>query len=413
MPQVDYLIIGGGIAGTTCAETLRSKDISATIAILDAEKQSLYSKVLIPAYLKGKAAREKLFLRNISQYQSQNIDLYSETVVAAVDTVKKEVLTHDNKQFAYKKLLIASGGIPKKINEIFSSTTPIEPLVMRNIEDMDAIKAVIDGRMQNGNSSRGGQQEKVLVVGESFIALEFLEIFSMRGFEVHMLARGKYWGGEEKFGDEGGRIMEDNFIRHGAVIHRNAEINFIKNDDFYLKNGEHIKMPIWALGIGLMRNFSFLPDAVKNTGLLCDEYLRTSEPDIFAAGDAAEYFDISLQRRVVAGNWTNAFLQGRCAAINMLSADGAAQAFKAVPTYTLVNLGINLTFLGMIGCDTADDTFELSDENRLMRVFLEKGKATGAVLINRFNDKITLSKLIENGHGREELEKLFKQSIGE
>src|SRR3989344_3706495 len=133
MQQVDYLIIGGGIAGTTCAETLRSLDADAKIAILDRERHPLYSKVLIPAYLKGKIAREKIFLRNVVQYQSQNIDLYTETVVAAVDTVKKEVLTRDNKQFTYQKLLVASGGTPKKLNEVFSSTTPIEPLMIGNI----------------------------------------------------------------------------------------------------------------------------------------------------------------------------------------------------------------------------------------------------------------------------------------
>jgi len=397
MPQVDYLIIGGGIAGTTCAETLRSKDTNAKIVILDSEKHPLYSKVLIPTYLKGKVSREKVFLRSVAQYQSQNIDLYPETIVAAVDPAKKEVLTRNNKQFTYKKLLVASGGSPRKFNETISSTTPIEPLMMRNIEDMDAIKAAIDA----------AEIKKVLIVGESFIALEFLEIFSLHGFEVHMLARGKYWGGESRFGAEGSRILEDNFIRHKAVIHRDAEIIFIKNDEFYLKNGDHIKVPMWAAGIGLARNFNFLP-LEKNIGLLCDEYLRTSDPDIFAAGDAAEYFDTLLQRRVAVGNWTNAFLQGRCAAMNMLAGTGNAQVFKAVPSYTIVNLGINLTFLGMVGCDTVDDTFELLDNNRLMRVFLENGKAIGAVLINRFNDKIALNKLIENGYGREELEKIFK-----
>lgn len=397
MHKYDYLIIGGGIAGTTCAETLRSRDANAKIAILDSERHPLYSKVLIPTYLKGRVSREKVFLRNVSQYQSQNIDLYPETVVAAVDPLKKEVLTKDNKQFTYKKLLVASGGSPRKFNETISSTTPIEPLMMRNLEDMDMIKAAIDA----------AEIKKVLIVGESFIALEFLEIFSLHGFEVHMLARGKYWGGESRFGAEGSRILEDNFIRHKAVIHRDAEIIFIKNDEFYLKNGDHIKVPMWAAGIGLTRNFNFLP-LEKNTGLLCDEYLKASDSDIFAAGDAAEYFDVTLNRRMVVGNWTSAFLQGRCAALNMLAPDGKAEAFKAIPSYNIVNLGMSLTFLGAVDCQDSDDIFELSDDDHFMRVFLENGKAVGAVLINRFNDKMSLNKLIENGYGKEELEKIFK-----
>src|SRR3989344_6186891 len=162
MESADYLVIGGGIAGTNAAETLRSLDADAKIAI------------------------EKVFLRNVAQYQSQNIDLYTETIVAMVDTVKKEVLTKNNKQFAYKKLLVASGGTPRKLSEVFSSTTPIEPLMMRNVEDMDVIYAAINGAEALGHSLTG-EAKKVLIVGESFIALEFLEIFSLRGFEVHML----------------------------------------------------------------------------------------------------------------------------------------------------------------------------------------------------------------------------------
>ena len=256
--EVDYLIIGGGIAGTTAAETLRAKDSEAKIAILEDEAHTLYSRVLIPSYLKGKVAREKLFFRKLANYEASHIDFYPDTTVSSIDALRHEVSTDSKKIFSYKKLLIATGGRPKKITEVFSSTTPISPLRMHTLEDADIIKKTIDETTE----------KKVLVIGESFIALEFLEIFSTAGFEVHATVKENLWGGEKRFGSDGARILEDNFRRNKIILHKHGDLTFIKNDDFYLKNGDHLKSPIWALGVGINRNFSFLPELLKNKGII-------------------------------------------------------------------------------------------------------------------------------------------------
>ncbi|MDO8523034.1 MAG: FAD/NAD(P)-binding oxidoreductase [bacterium] len=390
--EFDYLVIGGGIAGTTAAEIIREKDQLARIAILNEESHPLYSKVLIPSYLKGRIDREKLFLRKISHYNALRIDFFPNMQVASVDSTRHEVTTDDKKTFSYKKLLIASGGRPLEIKEAFSSTTPIEPLRMHTIEDADKIKNIIDT----------AQEKKVLVVGEGFIALEFLEIFTLAGFEVHASARTNEWG-VEKFGMEGAKIMEENFIRRKIIIHRNAAVSLIRNDEFYLANGDHFKCPYLAMGIGLKRNLSFLSELSANKGVITDEYLRTSNPDIYAAGDIAEYYDVRSNERRVAGNWTSAFLQGRTAAMNML---GGNTIFNAIQSYNLVNMGLNISFVGN-SHDEADRVFEFPRSDSLVRILVKGGKIIGGVLINRFNDKLRLQKLIEEDKLPNDLEKIF------
>lgn len=401
MYEFDYLIIGGGIAGTTAAEFIREKDQLARIAILNAERHPLYSKVLIPSYLKSKIDREKLFLRKISHYNALRIDFFPNMRVASIDATRHEVATTDKKTFSYKKLLVASGGHPLEITDAFSSATPVEPLRMHTIEDADRIKNLIDTAEALGRSPTG-EAKKVLVVGEGFIALEFLEIFTLAGFEVHALARTNEWG-IGKFGLDGSRIMEENFRKHKIILHHSAAISFVRNDEFYLANGDHLKIPYLAIGIGLKRDMSFLSELTVNKGVVTDEYLRTSNPDIYAAGDIAEYYDVRNNERRTAGNWTSSFLQGRTAALNML---GGNAIFNSVQSYNLVNMGLNITFVGDSHVE-AEREFVFSRADTLVRVLIKGGKIAGGVLINRFNDKLTLQKLIEEGKLPNDLEKIF------
>ena len=110
MTRYDYLIIGGGLAGVTAAETIRVEDPRGSIAIVGDEPHILYSRVLIPSYLKGKISRHQLFLRRSEDFSEKQIDLLLGAQVTAVDPARKEVAFADRDPIAYQKLLITSGG---------------------------------------------------------------------------------------------------------------------------------------------------------------------------------------------------------------------------------------------------------------------------------------------------------------
>ncbi len=375
MESADYLIIGGGIAGTTAAEVLREEDQHAKIAILEAEPHVLYSRVLIPKYIKGHIQREALFLRKISDYAEKNINFYPSSRVSKINPEKREAVLENGKIFSYKKLLIASGGKPKDILP--------GVLRMHTLEDADAIKETI----------KNAKIKEVLVIGEGFIVLEFLIIFILNGFKTHLVAKGDAWG-EARLGRTGAEMLEEVFKKHGVIIHKK------------IADGEKIKSAITAAGIGLSRNLEAFAGLEVGPpaggGILTNEFLETSQPGIFAAGDVAEFFDLVAGRRRIVGNWTNSFLQGRAAALNML---GRRVLFKNVSTYNISCLDERLTFAG--DTEDFDDALEIKKDGTLLRALFKENKLKGAVLINRFNDKIEMTKLIERGAEKNEVAKIF------
>ncbi len=366
----DYLIIGGGIAGTTAAETLRQKDQNSKIAILESGPHPLYSKVLIPHYLKNKISRDKIFLRKPENYAGLNIDFYLSTKANGFN-FKDHKVTANSGEFGYKKLLIASGGEPKNQDQI-------KGLRMHTIEDADAIKEALK------NSAGKGAN----VIGEGFIAMEFLETFVLNGFGTSLFLRGEYFS-ESKFGKSGSLLLEENFKKHSISIYKNTSA-VPENHD------------LLGIGIGLERNLKIFEPLSVKTGILTDQFLRTNEPDVYAAGDIAEFHDLISDRHRIAGNWTNSFLQGKFAASNMA---GENSTFKFVTSYNIVNFGFNIGFIGDI--DESDEVLEKSEKNDLIRIFIKDKKIKGAVLINRFNDKNTISAMIERGNTKNEAEEYF------
>src|SRR3989337_863658 len=104
MSKVDHLIIGGGVAGTTAAEFIRMNDSSGSITIVTEEADRLYSRVMLPHYLRGKIPFERLYVRSLDQYQEKNIDLLTNSRVEKIDTKSKKVSLAGGAEIEYGKL---------------------------------------------------------------------------------------------------------------------------------------------------------------------------------------------------------------------------------------------------------------------------------------------------------------------
>lgn len=166
MKRYDYLIIGGGIAGVTAAEAIRGEDPAGTIGILSDERHLLYSRVLLPSYLKKRIKRERVFLRTAKDFTRRRIDLYRDKAAIAVDIKRREVAAADGETFGYKKLLIASGG---KTNRLPADWGGEQAYGLQTLDDADRLLVAIPNIREP------------LVIGSSFIALEFIEIFILNG----------------------------------------------------------------------------------------------------------------------------------------------------------------------------------------------------------------------------------------
>lgn len=383
MIKYDYLIIGGGVAGVTAAETIREQSPSSTIAILSDEKYPLYSRVLLPSYLKKYIGREKLFLRNIDDFNKKRIDLRLEEKILYVDARRREVGFLNNVTLGFDKLLIASGG------KVALQDFPEDHYTYRlqTLEDADRL-------FQNLDNIRNP-----LVVGASFISLEFLEIFWVNKIAPKLLVRDSHFF-SRILDEQGGELLRLNFERHGIILQFNDEIDEIKKKDAsflaYTKGLREIECDALALGVGIERNIDFLRGSgieLGVNGVKANEFLETNYPMIFAAGDIAEFYDVVLGKYHTVGNWTNAFLQGKCAGLNMAC---KRESFKNITGYSITNLGFQITALGDCG-ESAETMMRIDTlRNQYERFFLRDGVLVGAALINRFGDKPHIAKLIEN-----------------
>ena len=403
MRKYDFLIIGGGIAGTTAAETIRRSDISSSIAIIEDEPHFLYSRVFLPAFSRGEIELDKVMLRSLGDYEKKGIDLYLSERAQRIDFVRQECHTRAGGVFSYRSLLLATGG----------SVTPWEfeaeamgrTLRLQRLEDAERVRSL----------ASTGQIKKALVVGSGFIAIEFLNIFRSYGIPVILLGREEYfWKG--RVDREGAEFFSREFAKNFIEEQMGDEVYQVKSGveglKVVTKNGMTIEADVVALGLGIRRNMELGAGALgEGTGLATgqgikvNEFLETNIPRVWAAGDAAEYFDAYAGGWKTVGNWTHGFLMGKIAGVNM---GGGREAFSAVPSYSIKALGLVLTVVGEALEKGGTRTVARLDirARKYSRFFLRDGKIIGAVLINSFQDKPAITKLIETGadfSGREKI----------
>ena len=393
-PAYDYVIIGGGVAGTTAAETIRSRDSQGTIALISLENDHLYSRVLLPGYIRDKIPRAKVFLRSLEDYAKHGIDFFGGLSVVGFEAAKREIHTSDGAVISGIKILIATGGTPRHVP--FAVGIEDYTFRLQTIEDADRFRTFVAADL----APKG---KNAIIVGGGFIGLEFIETAFARGYRAHVLLRDKQFFGNQ-LDSQGWGVLEANFGRHGVMLYPETEIRKAEFTDkgFTVTASGGIDIPTaWiGYGVGVERNMlSFQGTGVRtNNGIVVNEYLESSVEGIWAAGDVAEYRDIRFGEDRLVGNWTNAFLQGKCAGLNMtarISTDRTV--FNAVPTYSITNLGLQITFVGITepreGWETISRVWE--DGMSYERLFIGNNVLKGAILINRFQDKMVVSKLIE------------------
>lgn len=366
MNETDFLIIGGGISGTTAAETLRAEDSSSKITILEADKHPLYSKVQIPHYIKGVKEREQIFLRSFESYKEKNIEFFINQEVAKIILEENSVITSQGEKYSYKKLLITTGGNSKKLNKYKNEH------YMQTIEDADQIIKDLQNKKEG------------VVIGSGFISLEFLDIFLKNNLNTTLcVSKNGFWGSilDKRISE----IIENCLKKSGVIINTDTTPDFIERDDTFL-----------GVGIGIDVNKKLFSECGLRfeNGLIADSTLKTNYENIYTAGDLASFESKKLDRRVKYGNWTNAIMSGKCAAGNML---GKNQNYDTLSSYSISLQNLSIVFLGFTGLDEHTSiTTEVIAEAEGAQFFIRNGKLDGCVLVNRSLDRKKYQEMIES-----------------
>lgn len=397
MPQ-KYVIIGAGIAGATAAETIRERDKDGEITLISGEPELVYSRILLTNFFKGKIERQKLFLKTPESLSEKGIIVKPSVWVKSVDTVDKTAALDNGEMLSFDKLLIATGGQPKKWDIPGSDKKGV--FHFQTLSDTEAM-------------TQYAKTAKIAaVVGGGFISLDLIDIFLHNKIQVHLFLRGPYYWKELMDEEQSLRLVKK-LESLGVIVHTNQTIVEIKGNESVqaVKTNTGLEVPVDMVGygIGLERCIGFLAGSnIKtNQGVVVNEFLESSVSGIFAAGDVAEFFDITINKIHILGNWDNAERQGKIAALNMV---GQKTPYQELTSYSMSVGGLIVATLGNTTVADSDEIIVRKNETDYIKILLAQNKIIGAGFVGGIKDLMMIKKMIIE---KKELDNETKKRLGD
>ncbi|AEN05529.1 NAD(P)/FAD-dependent oxidoreductase [Halolamina sp.] len=397
-----FVIIGDGVAGSSAAETLREEAPDADITVITDEGEALYNRILIKEFAKGKLPAAPISIHDEEWYEDRDIDLRLNTLVVDVDTEGKNVVSHDGEEFAYDKLLLATGGTPSQL-----------PVDNSDAEGIHHFWTFQDARKIKENVE---EAETGVIVGAGLLGIDFAAICGAQDVEANYLMRGNAWW-RYALSEEGAEILHDAMRERGVTpVFDSGVDHFETDDDGHIEaavdpNGDRYEADFAGVAIGLNMNTEIIQDTPIefDDGIITDEYMRTNLDDVFAAGDTTEFNDLILGERAQNGAWGSAKAQGDNAAKNMVNY--GSEEFRWVSSYSITHF--DFPFLSFGHPTLGDDSVERKySENEWRRLALKDGRIVGGVLINNLAPQSAYKQLMRAGtHVGNEKETLMQESF--
>ncbi len=314
--QVQYALIGGGLASGNCARWLRESGADGDILLIGREPDLPYNRPpCSKGYLQHKESREDTLFRPASWYEEQRVEALTRVSVTGLDVQARRIRLSNKDEVSFEKALLATGAGVRRLPVPGSELEGIHYL--RTLGNSDAI-------------SKDAAGKRVVLIGGSYIASEVAASLTELGSSCTMvmleslpLSRG--------FGEQAGRYFADRLGEHGIAFHGDDELERFEGADgrvstVVTKSGRELGADAVVIGAGAAPDVTLARAAGlelgERGGVLLDSRLQTSVPGIFAAGDMAEYESVVHGgRRMRIEHWDVAFSHGKTAALNMLGRD--------------------------------------------------------------------------------------------
>jgi NADPH-dependent 2,4-dienoyl-CoA reductase/sulfur reductase-like enzyme/nitrite reductase/ring-hydroxylating ferredoxin subunit len=325
------VIIGGGAAGFSAAEMLRREGFDGRVTMVSADADRPYDRPnLSKDYLAGTAPEEWIPLRPSEFYAENDIELRLSATAMAIDVARRRVVLDAGEPLGFDKLLLATGAEPIQLRVPGAELPHVRTL--RSLADSRELIA------------RGVKGSRAVVVGASFIGLEAAAALRQREVEVRVVAP-EARPMERLLGPVLGDFVRSLHEAHGVVFHLGRTLAGIGARRARLDDGAEIAADLVVVGIGVRPRLDLAMQAglAIDRGVLVDEYLETSAPGIFAAGDIARWPDRYSGRRLRIEHWVVAARQGQTAARNML---GRREHYAAVPFFWSQHYDVSIDYVG-------------------------------------------------------------------
>ncbi len=374
------IIIGGGAAGEAAAEMLRREGYEGRLTMFSADADLPPDRPkLSKGFLNGSSEADEVPLRPGDFYAAHRIDLRLGTAVRRIDPEARLVTLADGSDHPYGALLLATGAAPKRLD-------------VPGDAQVHYLRSVADSRALVAKAKPGA---RAVVIGSSFIGLEVAASLRKRDVAVAIVTP-EAVPMAKLLGPEVGAHFRALHEQHGVVFYAKAEVARVEPNAVILKDGQRIEADFIVAGIGVQPLTELAAQAglATDRGVSVNEYLETSAPGIFAAGDIARWPDPHSGQAIRVEHWVVAQRQGQVAARNML---GYRERFDQAPFFWTIQYEFGLGYVGH--AEHWDEIlFDGSlEENDCTITYRHRGKALALAIVQRNLDGLRFEHELERG----------------
>jgi NADPH-dependent 2,4-dienoyl-CoA reductase/sulfur reductase-like enzyme len=369
--RYNYVIVGGGLAGASAADGIREHDEQGSILLIAKEKDAPYDRPPLSKQLWfGRKHVEDIFLHDRKYYAQSGVELALGTSVVALDAGQKLVTDGAGQSYQFEKLLLATGGAPVTLS-----------IPGGHLPGVNYFRTLEDYRRLRVTAIKG---KSAVVIGGGFIGSEIAAALTAHGVEVAMVFPAPYLC-RRVFPEPLGKAIQADYERRGVeVLAGDEPVEISRRDGEYVtrtRGGRSLESDQVVVGIGIAPTLDLATAAGLQTGngILVNEYLQTSHPDIYAAGDNACFPYAALEQTTRVEHWDNARSQGRQAGRNMA---GAREPYTHMPYFFSDLFDFGYEAVGDV--NAALPTFaDWEEENRTGVVYyLREERVCGVLLCN-------------------------------
>jgi 3-phenylpropionate/trans-cinnamate dioxygenase ferredoxin reductase subunit len=368
MARFDNVIVGGGLAAGMVAQEYRGADGDGSVLVIGREPHPPYHRPpLTKEFLRGEKPVEETYVHSLGEWRELDVELRLSTEVAAIDPAAHAIELADGDRIEYGRLALATGSTPRTLGDAAT---------IRVIEDSQRVGALLN----TGSGHLG-------VIGGGFIGVEAAASARMKGLDVTLVApEPVLWS--HLFGDQVGAYFQGHMERHGVRVLTGQKT---------LPDGDYDMI---LAGIGVSPNIELAQNAglPTNHGVLADDHL-VAAPDIWVAGDIAEYQSVIHGRRIRIEHWDVALNHGSYIGKSWAGAEDGP--YRVVP-YFFSDLG-DWTWMEYVGPGNRDDAVEVRgsmDDDDFVAYYSDAdGKLTACLAVNRSDELNAAKDLIASGGG--------------
>jgi NADPH-dependent 2,4-dienoyl-CoA reductase/sulfur reductase-like enzyme len=366
------VIVGAGLAGAKAAETLRAEGYSGRVVLIGEESERPYERPpLSKGLLLGSAERDSVYVHESGWYEANDVELRLGTRIMALDPQAKKVTLADGESLGYGKLLLTTGSRPRRLEMAGGR-------YLRTLAESDAINVEL------------AEGKRVVIVGAGWIGLEIAAAARSRGADVTIVEMAQL-PLQRVLGDEVARIFADLHRARGVIFHFGAHVT----QDFVTS----LNPDLLVVAVGIKPNVELAQQAglSVDNGIVVDESMRTSDPDVFAAGDVANAYHPLLRRHIRTEHWANALNSAPAAAKAML---GQEVSYDLLPYFYTDQYDLGMEYSGYVSPDGYNGVvFRGSVETlEFLAFWVHEGRVLAGMNVNTWDVQDDIQALVRAGY---------------